>query len=146
MGPLTFQNLIISTSHIFKTIVTHFQKRYRIMNKSENKLWYSIFGKRLNFCKQQKPLYFAIEISLNMHSLSKFDHQVVPLKETFLKETFDVKREATGHLLSGLHRGRMCFCLSWVFKKKFLKKLFNDTSLRKLLWLPLKETFLRKLS
>ena len=44
-----------------------------------------------------KQVYFYSTNISDMHSLSKFDHQVGPLRELSLRK------------LSGLHRGKMCF-------------------------------------
>ena len=49
------------------------------------------FRKQVKFLQATKTNIFCNKNISNMHSLSKFDHQVAPLKETFLQETFDVK-------------------------------------------------------
>ena len=49
------------------------------------------FWKQVEFLQATKTIIFRNTNISNMHSLSKFDHPGGSLKETFLKETFDVK-------------------------------------------------------
>ena len=49
------------------------------------------FWKQVEFLQATKTIIFHNTNISNMYSLSKFDHQVAPLRKTFLKETFDVK-------------------------------------------------------
>ena len=89
------------------------------------------FSKQVEFLQVSKTIIFHNTHISNMQFI-KNSPPLGSLKETFLEETFDVKVRLQVHLLSGLHRGRMCFCLSSIFKETFLRKLFNDTLLWKL--------------
>ena len=55
------------------------------MNKSENKLIFN-FWKQVEFLQATKTIIFRNTNISNMHSLSKFDHQVAPLRKLFLRK------------------------------------------------------------